>query len=69
MASKLNVINNALILIGDLPLQELSGTTRAHVASAAIYDRVVRAELNKFPWSFARKKSIVKQGCRNNCWH
>ena len=61
MATKLNVINNALILIGDLPLQELLGTTRAHVASAAIYDRVVRAELNKFPWSFARKKASLNK--------
>ncbi|MCS5594216.1 MAG: hypothetical protein NZ730_06695 [Porticoccaceae bacterium] len=53
--TKLGLINNALILIGDLPLAALSGTTRAHVVSSNLYDSTVKSELSKHKWGFARK--------------
>jgi hypothetical protein len=57
MASKIGLINNALILIGDLPLTSLVGATRAHVVATSLYDSVVKNELTKYRWGFARKKA------------
>ena len=57
MSTKLQLINSALILIGDLPLDSLTGTTRAHVVSNALYDNIVQNELSKFRWGFARRQA------------
>ena len=57
MSTKLQLINSALILIGDLPLNSLTGTTRAHVVSNALYDNIVQNELSKFRWGFARRQA------------
>lgn len=56
MASKIDLISNALILIGDLPITSLTGNARAQVVSSKLYDNVVQAELSKYRWGFARKK-------------
>jgi hypothetical protein len=56
MASKIDLISNALILIGDLPITSLTGNARAQVVSTKLYDNVVQAELSKYRWGFARKK-------------
>lgn len=56
MATKLGLINNALILIGDMPLDSLSGNSRAHKVALNLYDNIVQNELTKYRWGFARKK-------------
>ena len=53
--SKLSLINNALILIGDVPLTSLTSGTRAQVVATSLYDNIVENELSKFRWGFARK--------------
>jgi hypothetical protein len=50
--SKLSLINNALILIGDVPLTSLTSGTRAQVVATSLYDNIVQSELSKFRWGF-----------------
>lgn len=57
MASKINLISNALILIGDLPINSLTGNTRAQQVAANLYDNIAQNELTKYRWGFARKKA------------
>ena len=57
MASKIQLISNALILIGDLPITSLSGNTRAETVANNLYDNIVQNELSKFRWGFARKQA------------
>lgn len=52
--SKLSLINNALILIGDVPLTSLTSGTRAQVVATSLYDNIVENELSKHRWGFAR---------------
>ena len=53
--SKLSLINNALILIGDVPLTSLTSGTRAQVVATSLYDNIIENELSKHRWGFARK--------------
>jgi hypothetical protein len=57
MASKIQLISNALILIGDLPVTSLSGNSRAETVANNLYDTIVQNELSKFRWGFARKQA------------
>ena len=55
MSSKIQLISNALILIGDLPITSLSGNSRAQTVANNLYDNIVQMEMTKFRWGFARK--------------
>lgn len=66
MATKLGLIQNALILIGDLPIDSLTGTTRAHTVANSLYDSTVQNELTKHRWGFARKKQGIKVDSTGN---
>ena len=57
MASKIDLISNALILIGDTPINSLTGGTRAQQVSSNLYDNIVQNELSKHRWGFAKKKA------------
>ena len=57
MASKIDLISNALILIGDLPINSLTGNSRAQTVAANLYDNIVKNELSKHRWGFARRKA------------
>jgi hypothetical protein len=57
MASKIGLVSNALILIGDLPITSLTGNSRAQVVANNLYDNIVAHELTKHRWGFARKKA------------
>mgnify|MGYP003115477983 CR=1 FL=1 len=59
MATKIELISNALILIGDLPITSLDGNTRAQTVANNLYDNIVQSELTKFTWGFARKKAQI----------
>ena len=61
MASKIDLISNALILIGDLPITSLTGNARAQVVANNLYDNIVKAELTKYRWGFARKKAQLNK--------
>jgi hypothetical protein len=54
MASKIDIINSALVLVGDKPLNSLTEDRRAAVVANAIYQDVYEGELNKHRWGFAR---------------
>jgi len=56
MPSKIDLVSNALILIGDAPINTLTGNSRAQQVASNLYDSIVQFELTKFPWGFARKK-------------
>lgn len=57
MSSKIELISNALILIGDLPITTLIGNSRSQTVAANLYDNIVKNELSKHRWSFARRKA------------
>ena len=57
MASKIQLISNALILIGDLPITTLVGNSRAQTVANNLYDNIVQNELTKYRWGFAKKKA------------
>ena len=57
MPSKINLVSNALILIGDLPITSLTGSSRAQTVANNLYDNIVQNELTKYRWGFARKKA------------
>lgn len=59
MASKIDLISNALILIGDLPINTLTGNSRAQTVAANLYDNIVQNELTKHRWGFARRKAVL----------
>ena len=57
MASKIDLISNALILIGDLPINSVTGNSRAQTVAANLYDNIVKNEISKHRWGFARRKA------------
>lgn len=57
MASKIDLISNALILIGDTTINDLIGDERRKVVSRNLYDNIVKFELAKHRWGFARRKA------------
>ncbi len=57
MASKIDLISNALILIGDNPINTVIGNSRAQTVAANLYANIVQNELTKHRWGFARRKA------------
>jgi hypothetical protein len=51
------LISNALILIGDTTINTLTGNSRAQVVASALYSNIVKAELSRHRWGFARRKA------------
>jgi hypothetical protein len=61
MASKLDMINQALVLVGDAPLTSLTEDRRAQVVANQIYDTIIYAELSKHRWGFAKSVVLLSQ--------
>jgi len=59
MASKIQLISNALILIGDTPINSLDGGTRRETVARNLYDNIVESELSKHRWGFARRLAQI----------
>lgn len=57
MASKIDLISSALVLIGDKPINSLTTEGRAQQVANSLYDRIVANELSKHRWGFARAKA------------
>ena len=57
MATKIGVVNGALVLIGDTPINSLIGGSRAQQVANTLYDSIVRSEMTKHRWGFARTKA------------
>lgn len=55
MASKIDTISNALILIGDKPLNSLAEGSYRSTVAANLYDSTYEAELSTHTWFFARR--------------
>ncbi len=56
MASKIELISNALIIIGDVSINDLIGDDRRKNVARNLYDNIVKNELTKHRWGFARTK-------------
>jgi hypothetical protein len=54
MASKIEMINSGLVLVGDKPLNSLTEDRRAAVVANQLYDDIFEAEITKHRWGFAR---------------
>ena len=61
MASKIDLISNALILIGDTPINSLTGGSRRETVANNLYDNIVQNELTKHRWGFARKQAQISR--------
>lgn len=59
MASKVDLISNALILIGDKPINSLTDPGFANTVGANLYNNIALTELSKFRWSFAQRKQVI----------
>jgi len=57
MATKIDLVSAALVLIGDTPINSLIGNSRAQQVANALYDSIVQNELTKHRWGFARAKA------------
>ena len=57
MASKIDLVSSALVLIGDEPINSLSANSRAAKVANSLYDNIVKTELTKHRWGFARRKA------------
>jgi hypothetical protein len=57
MASKIDLISNALILIGDVSINDLTGNDRRKNVARNLYPNIVKNELTKHRWGFATKKA------------
>lgn len=57
MASKIDIISNALILIGDTPINSLTGNDRRQVVASNLYDNIKLSELSKHYWGFAQREA------------
>jgi hypothetical protein len=72
VASKLDLISNALILIGDTSINDLNGNDRRKNVARNLYDNIVNNELTKHRWGFARKKgqlSLLTANPIDREWH
>lgn len=56
MASKIEMIANALILLGDTGINDLSGNERRKTTANNLYENLVKMELSKARWTFARQE-------------
>lgn len=61
MASKIDIISNALILIGDDPIQSLDDPGFGATVMKNIYDGVYQDVLSRHPWGFALKEQSLSQ--------
>lgn len=59
MASKIDMVSNALILIGDQPVNSLDGNDRRQVVANNLYKSIKETELSKTRWGFARRKAVL----------
>ena len=57
MATKIDLVNSALVLIGDSPINSLIGNSRAQNVANTLYDTTVKNEITKHRWGFARTKA------------
>ena len=61
MATKIEMISNALILIGDKPLNDLDEPGYKATVANNLYDNIVLKELGAHRWGFARRKAQVSE--------
>ena len=59
MATKIDLVSAALVLIGDTPINSLIGNSRAQQVANTLYDSIVKNELTKHRWAFARAKAQI----------
>ena len=57
MATKIDLVSAALVLIGDTPINSLIGNSRSQQVANTLYDSIVNNELTKHRWGFARSKA------------
>ena len=57
MASKIDLVSSALVLIGDNAINTLTGNSKAQQVANVLYDDIVQNELTKHRWGFARRKA------------
>jgi hypothetical protein len=61
MAAKIDIVNGALIELGETPLQSLTEDTESAITANYVYDQVYHDLLSKAPWRFAVTKQTLSQ--------
>jgi len=59
MTSRVDIINFALIKLGVPTIADTAEDSEQALKSGILFDRVLRSELRKHPWSFAIKRTIL----------
>jgi len=61
MASKLDIINNALLMVGAETIQTLTDSSREARVAAAIYDTTKEDIISRHPWNFSLGQAQLAQ--------
>lgn len=59
MASQVEIVNNALVEIGEATITSIEQATRAARAAKRVWDNVRREMLTHYRWNFARKRAVL----------
>lgn len=59
MASQVEIVNNALVEIGEATITSIDQSTRAARTAKRVWDNVRREMLTRYRWIFARKRAVL----------
>jgi hypothetical protein len=71
MTSKVSIISNAFILLGEYPVNDINVLNPIHSAASIVYDRLLSSILSKYPWRFAiehQDLSLLSTPTNNDEW-
>lgn len=59
MASQVEIVNNALVEIGEATITSIDQNTRAARAAKRVWDNVRREMITRYRWNFAKKRAVL----------
>lgn len=59
MSSQVEIVNNALVEIGEATITSIDQNTRAARAAKRVWNNVRREMLARYRWNFARKRAVL----------
>lgn len=59
MASQVEIVNNALVEIGEATITSIDQSTRAARAAKRVWENIRREMLTRYRWNFAKKRAVL----------
>jgi hypothetical protein len=59
MSSQVEIVNNALVEIGEATIASITQGTRAARAANRVWDNVRRGMLTRYRWNFAKRRAVL----------